>query len=172
MDVIFTILPSPCLLITGNTAFVALTAPKKLVSNCAFISSIDESSSAPPPNPYPALLTKTSILFLSSTIVLIAFATDLSLLTSSPITCNGKFSFFATSVRGLVFSPSNLRIVAYVGKPFLAKIREVSYPIPVELPVTMATLWLSEGEEEEAIYILSIYRYTVLLKSVSDSLAT
>jgi hypothetical protein len=39
--------------------------------------------------------------------------------------------------------------VAYVRKPFLAKIREVSYPIPVELPVTMATLWLAEGEEEE-----------------------
>jgi len=49
--------------------------------------------------------------------------------------------------------------VAYVRKPFLAKIREVSYPIPVELPVTMATLWLAEGEEEEkeeAIYILPI----------------
>jgi hypothetical protein len=41
--------------------------------------------------------------------------------------------------------------VAYVRKPFLAKIREVSYPIPVELPVTTATLWLDE--EEEAIYI-------------------
>jgi hypothetical protein len=36
--------------------------------------------------------------------------------------------------------------VAYVRKPFLAKIREVSYPIPVELPVTMATLWLAEEE--------------------------
>jgi len=36
--------------------------------------------------------------------------------------------------------------VAYVRKPFLAKIREVSYPIPVELPVTTATLWLAEGE--------------------------
>jgi len=49
--------------------------------------------------------------------------------------------------------------VAYVRKPFLAKIREVSYPIPVELPVTMATLWLAEEEEEEeeeAIYILPI----------------
>jgi hypothetical protein len=46
--------------------------------------------------------------------------------------------------------------VAYVRKPFLAKIREVSYPIPVELPVTTATLWLAEGEGEggeEAIYI-------------------
>jgi hypothetical protein len=42
-------------------------------------------------------------------------------------------------------------IVAYVRKPFLAKIREVSYPIPVELPVTTATLWLDE--EEESIYI-------------------
>jgi hypothetical protein len=51
--------------------------------------------------------------------------------------------------------------VAYVRKPFLAKIREVSYPIPVELPVTTATLWLAEEEEEEeeeeaAIYILPI----------------
>ena len=49
--------------------------------------------------------------------------------------------------------------MAYVRKPFLAKIREVSYPIPVELPVTIATLWLAEGggeEEEEAIYILPI----------------
>ncbi len=51
--------------------------------------------------------------------------------------------------------------MAYVRKPFLAKIREVSYPIPpVELPVTTATLWLAGGEEEEeeeeeeAIYIL------------------
>jgi hypothetical protein len=42
--------------------------------------------------------------------------------------------------------------VAYVRKPFLARIREVSYPIPVELPVTTATLWLVEGEEED-IYI-------------------
>ena len=47
--------------------------------------------------------------------------------------------------------------MAYVRKPFLAKIREVSYPIPVELPVTTATLWLAEKEEEEkAIYILPI----------------
>ena len=47
--------------------------------------------------------------------------------------------------------------MAYVRKPFLAKIREVSYPIQVELPVTTATLWLAEGEGEgggeEAIYI-------------------
>jgi hypothetical protein len=42
-------------------------------------------------------------------------------------------------------------MVAYVIKPFLANIREVSYPIPLELPVTRATLlWLGlvEGEEE------------------------
>jgi hypothetical protein len=42
--------------------------------------------------------------------------------------------------------------VAYVRKPFLARIREVSYPIPVELPVTMATLLLDE--EEDSIYTL------------------
>jgi hypothetical protein len=45
-------------------------------------------------------------------------------------------------------------------KPFLAKIREVSYPIPVELPVTTATLWSAEGEggeeEEGDIYIPNI----------------
>jgi hypothetical protein len=42
--------------------------------------------------------------------------------------------------------------VAYVRKPFLARIREVSYPIPVELPVTTATLLLDEGED--SIYTL------------------
>jgi hypothetical protein len=42
-------------------------------------------------------------------------------------------------------------IVAYVRKPFLAKVRELSYPIPVELPVTTATL--SAGEEEVIINI-------------------
>jgi len=35
-----------------------------------------------------------------------------------------------------------LRIVAYVRNPFLAKIREVSNPMPLELPVTTATLLL------------------------------
>jgi hypothetical protein len=34
-------------------------------------------------------------------------------------------------------------------KPFLGKIRDVSYPIPLELPVTTATLWLGEEEKEE-----------------------
>jgi hypothetical protein len=46
--------------------------------------------------------------------------------------------------------------VAYVRKAFLAKIIDVSYPIPVELPVTTATLWLAEEEEEEEdIYVLA-----------------
>ena len=46
--------------------------------------------------------------------------------------------------------------MAYVRKPFLAKIRDISYPIPVELPVTTATLWLAEEEEEgEDIYVLA-----------------
>jgi hypothetical protein len=65
----------------------------------------------------------------------------------------GKFSLVATD---FIFSLLlRFLIVAYVRKPFLAKIREVSYPIPVELPVTTATLWLAEGEGEgeEAIYI-------------------
>jgi hypothetical protein len=61
----------------------------------------------------------------------------------------GKFSLAMTI---FIFSLLlRFLIVAYVRKPFLAKIREVSYPIPVELPVTTATLWLDE--EEEAIYI-------------------
>ena len=33
-------------------------------------------------------------------------------------------------------------------RSFLAKIREVSYPIPVELPVTIATFWSDEEEVE------------------------
>jgi hypothetical protein len=59
-------------------------------------------------------------------------------------------------------------IVAYVRKPFLAKIRDVSYPIPVELPVTTATLLLGErereGEEEDAIFISAHIIYIILLK--------
>ena len=65
--------------------------------------------------------------------------------------------------------------MAYVRKSFLAKIREVSYPIPVELPVTTATCgWLREEEEKKKKKpsIFYPYRYTVLLKSASDSLAT
>jgi hypothetical protein len=73
-----------------------------------------EVSSSAPPNEYPALLIKTSILFLSSTIVLIAFVTDLSLSTSSSVACRGSFSFFAAYINGLDFSSSNFRIVAYV----------------------------------------------------------
>jgi hypothetical protein len=34
---------------------------------------------------------------------------------------------------------SRLRIVAYVRNPFCAKDTEVSKPMPLELPVTMAT---------------------------------
>lgn len=47
--------------------------------------------------------------------------------------------------------------MAYVRKPFLAKVREVSYPIPVELPVTTATL--SAGEEEVIIDITDTSYY-------------
>jgi hypothetical protein len=65
----------------------------------------------------------------------------------------GKFSLVATN---FIFSLLlRFLIVAYVRKPFLAKIREVSYPIPVELPVTMATLWLAE--EEEAFIPIPVY---------------
>jgi hypothetical protein len=42
-------------------------------------------------------------------------------------------------------------MVAYVRKPFLANVKEVSNPIPVELPVTTATFWL-DGDDEEAMY--------------------
>jgi hypothetical protein len=45
-----------------------------------------------------------------------------------------------------------------VHRPFLAKIREVSYPIPVELPVTTATLLAGEEviiDHEEAPFYLS-----------------
>ena len=58
------------------------TTPKKFVSNCAFISSIDKSS-RDPKSPYPALFTNTSILLFSATILSIASLTDLSSLTSS-----------------------------------------------------------------------------------------
>jgi hypothetical protein len=66
---------------------------KKLVSNCAFISSIEVSPKAPIKS-YPALFTTISILFFSFAILLMASVTDLSLLTSSWITSNGRFSFF------------------------------------------------------------------------------
>jgi hypothetical protein len=63
----------------------------------------------------------------------------------------GRLSLVATD---FIFSLLlRFLIVAYVRKPFLARIREVSYPIPVELPVTMATLWSVEGEEEEDMCI-------------------
>jgi len=60
----FTIIPPMLLcwaLMIGITCWVTLTTPKKFVSNCAFISSNDRSSNAPK-RPYPALLTRTSIL--------------------------------------------------------------------------------------------------------------
>jgi hypothetical protein len=73
----------------------------------------------------------------------------------------GKFSLAATD---FMFSLLlRFLIVAYVRNPFLARIREVSYPIPVELPVTTATLLLDE--EKDSIYTLL---NTVLLKPVSD----
>src|SRR5829696_1052789 len=97
----------------------------------------------------------TSIRPASDDIACIAFVTDTSSVTSSCLIWIGKFSLVATN---FIFSLLlRFLIVAYVRKPFLAKIREVSYPIPVELPVTTATLWLAGGEEEEeAIYILPI----------------
>jgi hypothetical protein len=33
-------------------------------------------------------------------------------------------------------------IVAYVRKPLLANVKDVSNPFPLELPVTTATFWL------------------------------
>jgi hypothetical protein len=84
----------------------------------------------------------------------------------------GKFSLVATD---FIFSLLlRFLIVAYVRKPFLAKIKEVSYPIPVELPVTTATLWLAEGKgegggEEPSIFLIIA---TVLLKSASEPLTT
>jgi hypothetical protein len=39
-----------------------------------------------------------------------------------------------------------LRIVAYVRNPFLANVKDVSNPIPLELPVTTATFWLADKE--------------------------
>jgi hypothetical protein len=44
----------------GNTAFTILANPKKLVSKCAFASSI-EVSSRPPVRAYPAQFTRASI---------------------------------------------------------------------------------------------------------------
>jgi hypothetical protein len=69
---------------TGRTCCVTRITPKKLVSNCAFISSIDISSRGPK-SPYPALFTNTSILSFSAaaTILSIAFLTDIPSLTSS-----------------------------------------------------------------------------------------
>jgi len=68
----------------------------------------------------------------------IAIFTDMSSVTSSCTVFNGNFSFCASD---FIFSPLlRLRIVAYVRKPFHAKVKDVSWPIPLELPVTIATL--------------------------------
>jgi hypothetical protein len=45
-------------------------------------------------------------------------------------------------------------IVAYVRKPFLANIRDISNPIPLELPVTTATFWSDEDNEDAMYYSL------------------
>jgi len=58
-ELMLTICPSFCRRMSGSTAFVILTMPKKLVSNWALASSMECSSSAPPSS-YPALFTKTS----------------------------------------------------------------------------------------------------------------
>src|SRR6266542_2275854 len=62
IELIFTIVPLRWLLIIGKTDLITLTIPKKFVSNCLIILSIDRSSIAPN-RPYPALLITTSILF-------------------------------------------------------------------------------------------------------------
>ena len=47
-ELTFTIIPPPMpFLIIGSTCWVTLTTPKKLVSNCDFISSNERSSNAP-----------------------------------------------------------------------------------------------------------------------------
>ena len=57
-QIVATILSLLCFLIIGITACITLIAPKKLVSNCAIISSIEVSSKTPT-NAYPALLITT-----------------------------------------------------------------------------------------------------------------
>jgi hypothetical protein len=82
-ELTFTIMPPPdTFLIIGSTCCVTLMTPKKLVSNCAFISSTERSSNAPN-RPYPALLTSTSILPLSDTISSTAPFTEASSVTSN-----------------------------------------------------------------------------------------
>jgi hypothetical protein len=83
-------------------------------------------------------LTKTSILPVSETIVSIALLTDWLSVTSSCTTLIGSFSLSVANVFILV-PFSILRAVAYVRKPFHAKVKEVSKPIPLELPVITAT---------------------------------
>jgi hypothetical protein len=45
-------------------------------------------------------------------------------------------------------------MVAYVRKPLLANVSDVSNPIPLELPVTTATFWLAEDNEDATYYSL------------------
>ena len=131
-----TISPVPCFLIMGATFCIILTTEKKFVSNCALNSSI-ETSSAVPHMPHPALFTSTSILCFSSMIVFTAFCTESSLSTSNSITLRGRFSSSAIFLITASFFKS--LIVAYVKYPSLANASDVSYPIPLELPVTNAT---------------------------------
>src|SRR5687768_12499125 len=54
--------------------------------------------------------------------------------------CIGRWSLSATDLILSLFA--RFRIVAYVKNPFLAKVKAVSKPIPLELPVTTATFSL------------------------------
>ncbi len=85
----------------------------------------------------PALLTNMSILPDSSHMVCIAFYTEFSSVTSSCIKRNGSFSSSAMDFKSEPFCM--FLIVAYVVKLFLARIKDISRPIPLELPVTIAT---------------------------------
>jgi hypothetical protein len=44
--------------------------------------------------------------------------------------------------------------VAYVRKPLLANVKDVSNPIPLELPVTIATFWSDENKVDVMYYSL------------------
>ena len=70
-------------------------------------------------------------------IVSIAFLADSSSSTSNSITFNGRFSSFVILCVSSAFFTSLM--VAYVKYPSLANARDVSNPIPLELPVTTAT---------------------------------
>ena len=68
-----------------------------------------------------------------------ASLTDLSSVTSSGTTLIGSFPLSAR----LFAIPSflMLRIVAYVRKPLRVNVKEVSKPMPLELPVITATFF-------------------------------